>query len=91
MLRQTTFKLLYDALYSKINKKGTCIIYNHSMYTYNIDIKNFIYLFFFTIYIMESTAINNNINVIKEVRKLFNHVRSNLSNEETKRIRKKTL
>ena len=39
---------------------------------------------------MESTAINNNINVIKEFRKLFNHVRSNLSNEETKRIRKKT-
>ena len=37
---------------------------------------------------MESTRINNNINVIKEVRKLFN-VRSNLSNEETKRIRKK--
>ena len=38
---------------------------------------------------MESTTINNNINVIKEVRKLFNDVRSNLSNEETKRIRKK--
>ena len=37
---------------------------------------------------MESATINNNINVIKEVRKLFN-VRSNLSNEETKRIRKK--
>ena len=38
---------------------------------------------------MESTRQNNNINVIKEVRKLFNDVRSNLSHEETKRIRKK--
>ena len=37
---------------------------------------------------MESTTINNSINVIKEVRKLFNEVRSNLSHEETKRIRK---
>ena len=37
---------------------------------------------------MESTAINNSINAIKEVRKLFNEVRSNLSREETKRIRK---
>ena len=39
---------------------------------------------------MESTTINNNINVIKVVSKLFNDVRSNLSHEETKRIRKKT-
>ena len=38
---------------------------------------------------MESTTINNSINAIKEVRKLFNEVRSNLSREETKRIRKK--
>ena len=38
---------------------------------------------------MEPTTINNNINVIKEVRKLFNDVRNNLSHEETKRIRKK--
>ena len=37
---------------------------------------------------MESTSQNNNINAIKEVRKLFNDVRNNLSNEETKRIRK---
>ena len=37
---------------------------------------------------MESATINNNINIIKEVRKLFN-VRSNLSNEEKKKIRKK--
>ena len=38
---------------------------------------------------MESTTINNGINAIKEVRKLFNNVRNNLSHEETKRIRKK--
>ena len=34
---------------------------------------------------MESTTINN---VIKEIRELFNEVRSNLSREETRRIRK---
>ena len=33
---------------------------------------------------MESTTINN---AIKEVRELFNELRSNLSREETKRIR----
>ena len=38
---------------------------------------------------MESTTINNNINAIKGVKKLFNDVRNNLSHEETKRIRKK--
>ena len=38
---------------------------------------------------MESTTINNGINAIKEVRNLFNDVRSSLSHEETKRIRKK--
>ena len=38
---------------------------------------------------MESTTINNSINAIKEVRKLFNEVRSILSREEAKRIRKK--
>ena len=37
---------------------------------------------------MESTRQNNNIKAIKEVRKLFNDVRNNLFNEETKRIRK---
>ena len=36
---------------------------------------------------MESTTINNDINAIKEVRELFNELRSNLSREETKRIR----
>ena len=36
---------------------------------------------------MESTTINNNINAIKEVRELINELRSNLSREETKRIR----
>ena len=37
---------------------------------------------------MESTTINNDINAIKEVRELFNELRSNFSHEETKRIRK---
>ena len=37
---------------------------------------------------MESTTINNNIAAIKEVRELFNELRSNLSCEETNRIRK---
>ena len=35
---------------------------------------------------MESTTINN---AIKEIRKLFNELRSNFSREETKRIRYK--
>ena len=39
---------------------------------------------------MESLASNNDANAIKEVRKLLNETRSNLSREETKRrIRKK--
>ena len=38
---------------------------------------------------MESTSQNNGINAIKEVRELFNEMRSNLSREETKRIRDK--
>ena len=33
---------------------------------------------------MESTTINNDINGIKEVRKLLNERKSNLSHEETK-------
>ena len=37
---------------------------------------------------MEPTSQINNINAIKEVRKLFNDVRNNLFNEEAKRIRK---
>ena len=32
---------------------------------------------------------NNSINAIKDIRKLFNELRSNLSREETNRIRKK--
>ena len=35
----------------------------------------------------EPTSQNNNINAIKEVREFFNEIRSNLSREETKRIR----
>ena len=38
---------------------------------------------------MESRITNNDINAIKEVRELFNELRSNFSREETKRIRKK--
>ena len=37
---------------------------------------------------MESSTSNNNISAIKEVRRLFNELRSNLSSNETKRIRK---
>ena len=38
---------------------------------------------------MESSTSNNNINAIKEVRRLFNELRSNCSSNETKRIRRK--
>ena len=38
---------------------------------------------------MEPTSQNNGINAIKQARKIFNEVRSNLSCEETIRIRKK--
>ena len=37
---------------------------------------------------MESTTIDKDINAIKEVRELFNEIKSTLSLEETKRIRK---
>ena len=37
---------------------------------------------------MESRTTNNDINAIKEVRELFNELKSNFSREETKRIRK---
>ena len=38
---------------------------------------------------MESTSRNSGINAVKEARKLFNEVRTNLFHEETNRIRKK--
>ena len=38
---------------------------------------------------MESPTSNSNINAVKESRKLLTELRSNLSQEETKRIRKK--
>ena len=38
---------------------------------------------------MEHQTLNNNISAIKEVRRLFNELRSNLSSNETKRIRRK--
>ena len=38
---------------------------------------------------MEHPTSNNNIKAIKDIRKLFNEPRSNLFNNETKRIRRK--
>ena len=38
---------------------------------------------------MESTTINNDMNAIKEVRELFNELRSNLRHEERHDIREK--
>ena len=38
---------------------------------------------------MESTTINDNINAIKEVRGLFNELKSNYSYEQRKKIREK--
>ena len=38
---------------------------------------------------MEPSTFNNGINAIKKVRELFNELRSNLSREETKKIREK--
>ena len=38
---------------------------------------------------MKSTSQNNSINAINNVRTLLNELRSNLSRQETKRIRKK--
>ena len=38
---------------------------------------------------MESATINNNINALKEVTKLFNEIISNLSREEINKIREK--
>ena len=42
-------------------------------------------IFFFVVYTIESTTINN---VIKEVREFFNEIRGSLSREEINRIRK---
>ena len=49
---------------------------------------SFSFFFFENIIMVNPTAIEN-ITAIKEARKLFNDVRSNLSNNETKRIRRK--
>ena len=43
----------------------------------------YIYIFFLHYIIMKSPISNNSINAIKDVRKLFNELRSNLSREET--------
>ena len=39
---------------------------------------------------MESSTQNNGINAIKEVRELFNELKSNFSRKETKELREKT-
>ena len=56
------------------------------------SIKNFDFDLFVLILryiIMESPTLNNDINAIKEARKLFNELKSNLSREEMDRIREK--
>ena len=40
---------------------------------------------------MESTTLNNNINAIKEVRELFNELRSNFSREEQRELEKNSI
>ena len=80
MPRQTAFKLLYDDSYLIINKK------EHAKYIITLRNQKKIFLYYIR---MAFTSQNNGINAIKEARKLFNEVRSNLSCEETKRIRKK--
>ena len=40
---------------------------------------------------MESITINNNINAIKEVRELFNELRSNFSREEQRELEKNSI
>ena len=44
---------------------------------------------FFCYIIMEHPTSNKNISAIKEVGRIFNELRSNLSSNETKRIRRK--
>ena len=89
MHRQTAFKLLYDILYITINRKNEQIkAHNRLKYVQIKKYKKYIYIFLHYIR-MEPTSQNNGINAIKEARKIFNEVRSNLSREETNRIRKK--
>ena len=88
MPRQTAFKLLYDDSYLIINKK------EHAKYIITLRILKLVHQFFFFVFFlhyirMESTSQNDGINAIKEARKPFNEARSNLSREETNRIRKK--
>ena len=61
-------------------------IYDHYMYTQIMNTK--IFSFFEKMIIVNSTA-TENISAIKEARKLFDGVRSNLSNNEKKVIRRK--
>ena len=59
-------------------------IFDHYMYTQIINT-----FFFFLNMIMVNSTATENITAIKEARKLFNDVRSNLSNNEKKVIRRK--
>ena len=58
------------------------------MYTQIINIKIFYFYFFLCNTKMNYSKSSSNISAIKEVRRLFNDLRSNLSSKETKRIRK---
>ena len=89
MHRQTAFKLLYDILYITINRKNEQIkAHNRLKYVQIKKYKKYLYIFLHYIR-MEPTSQNNGINAIKEARKLFNELRSNLSREETKTIKEK--
>ena len=58
------------------------------MYTQIINIKIFYFYFFLCNTKMNYSKSSSDISAIKEVRRLFNDLRSNLSSKETKRIRK---
>ena len=52
----------------------------------------YFFIFFFILFVLYNNGIptsNNSINAIKDVKKLFNKLRSNLSREEANRIREK--
>ena len=88
MHRQTASELLYDVLYITINRKNE-EVKTHNRHKYiKTQIYLYIYIFLYNIK-MEPSTFNNGINAIKKVRELFNELRSNLSREETKKIREK--
>ena len=65
-------------------------IYDHYMYTQIINTHIlFYFILFFENIIMVNPTATENITAVKETRKLFDDVRSNLSNKEKKVIRRK--